>query len=217
MVVVGEVPPLDRSAARTVAALWDAARAAEGAHLFDGEIYVLGSARPDRIEVLRSGFRRHLGLLADPSLAPGEPEYPVGVNGLTTRGDAILLGRRSRRVTQYPGMFELAPSGTLAGTPGPGGVLDARGCLLAELEEETGLPRELVRDAGARELGFDAGASTWEIVYALELDPGAPDPATSAEYDEVRFVPRAGLAGFLRDRGEDCAPFSRAQLGLQLP
>ena len=58
---------------------------------------------------------------------------PLGVKALTRRGEALLMGRRSRRVAFYPGLWEFVPGGGLE--PGVEPAVQ----VLRELSEEAGM------------------------------------------------------------------------------
>ena len=74
---------------------------------------------------------------------------PVAVSGLwlITRENqqCAIFGRRSRENTQYPGLWELVPSGGIdRGHAKSDGTIDCAGKIRDEFSEETKLPRECV-------------------------------------------------------------------------
>jgi 8-oxo-dGTP pyrophosphatase MutT (NUDIX family) len=109
---------------------------------------------------------------------------PLGVKALTRRGEALLMGRRSRRVAFYPGLWEFVPGGGLE--PGVEPAVQ----VLRELSEEAGMTA--VSPPIAVALLYDPVAWTWEIVHRIELAESA-QPELGWEYDEFRFVKHDAL------------------------
>jgi hypothetical protein len=90
----------------------------------------------------------------------------LGVRGITRERTGVLLGRRADGVAHYPGLWELAPAGSLE--PGR----DPARMVAIELREETGLdglgpPRPIA-------ILFDPLARAWEIVHRIDVAAGRP-------------------------------------------
>ncbi len=68
--------------------------------------------------------------------------HVIGISGITIRDESnsreVLLGQRSRQVTQYSGAWELVPSGSIDATTLIGRKIDIEAMICQELEEETG-------------------------------------------------------------------------------
>jgi len=101
---------------------------------------------------------------------------PLGVKGMTRRGEHVLMGRRSPRVAGYPGLWEFAPGGAVE----PG--VDPAATLAGELIEETGLraaapptPIAIIHDDALR---------CWELIYRIAVDERM-EPMATDEYPEV--------------------------------
>ena len=108
---------------------------------------------------------------------------PLGVKAVATVGvhgeSRALVGRRSRTVAFYPGMWEFVPGGSVE--PGAAPAEE----IVRELREEAGLACE--GPAIAVALLFDPHAFTWEIVHHVRIAAGAV-PELGWEYDEFRLV-----------------------------
>ena len=123
---------------------------------------------------------------------------PLGVKALTRRGEALLMGRRSRRVAFYPGLWEFVPGGGLE--PGVEPAVQ----VLRELSEEAGMTA--VSPPIAVALLYDPVAWTWEIVHRIDLAESA-QAELGWEYDEFRFAERNALP-------EPLAPVATQMLAL---
>lgn len=196
---VVEGPPRSYDAATEdqVATRWQAAlRALPSLH--DGAIVVADALERDGQGglVVRAGLCRYRHFVAQ------RGGLPLGLRGLGVtaltvvhhRGAALLcLGKRSQAVTQYPGCWELLPSGSVPRARiGAGGVVDLQGQLLEELTEELGVP-----PAGARlsplAVVEDLAEHVVDAAYRLDLEA---DPAELArhvqaadEHHQLAFLP----------------------------
>jgi hypothetical protein len=97
----------------------------------------------------------------------------------------VVLGRRSLGVATDPGLWHLAPSGTLE--PAPGDVVIA--LLLAELSEELGIelpPERLANRLRTMGLSHDLLRLRPEICLRLDLEPGEY-PAGGPELSPQEF------------------------------
>lgn len=125
----------------------------------DGDIlHVLGVHRNGcggaTIQAAKSSYRFHA--VCDLGIKP------LGVKGICMNNDAYLCGLRSGEVGVYPNLWEFAPSGMVEAFEAPEHAMQR------ELEEETGLCLKSPPIAIA--LLFDEIASSWEIVYHLDVE-----------------------------------------------
>lgn len=156
--------------------------------LFDGELLGVVDWRVDG-GVLRVAARlwRYRDLIAGREGAR-PPIRPLGVSAIACSPDGYLVGRRARDVTQYPGRWEFAGSGTL-----PGGVAP-EDHVRTELAEETGIDPGSIRELAPIGMIEDLDDDCYDLCYRVELaelDPGSLRPS---EYSELRVVPRAEAA-----------------------
>jgi 8-oxo-dGTP pyrophosphatase MutT (NUDIX family) len=122
---------------------------------------------------------------------------PLGVKGITTRGDRVLLGRRSASVAAYGGQWEFAPGGVVE--PGE----DPSATVARELEEETELA--IGSEPTPIALLYDPVIRAWEMVFRMQ--PSSEGPPTTAEYDELRWCRRDDLPS-------DLTPTARQMIAL---
>jgi len=166
---------------------------------FDGRIYhVLGVHRNGyggaSIHVADCAYRFHAVQRDGFDLGV----RPLGTKAFTFRDDCVLIGRRSRNVAHYPGLWEFAPGGVVNAGDRPGETI------LAELKEETGLR------AGGEPVAigvvYDPEVLCWEVVFRLDAAAGPLAPATP-EYDALEWRPPSDLPA-------DLSPVSRQMLPL---
>jgi 8-oxo-dGTP pyrophosphatase MutT (NUDIX family) len=194
--------------------LWDAER--EQRPVVNGSIACVESMQDGRIEGRLAEYRLFIARERSAELRDRLQLQPIGVSGVVVfpNGD-VLLGRRSEEVTEYPGAWELVPSGAVGGDAvGADGRVDTLAVLLTELEEETGIRREAV--VAARPLGVvhDPGQDGFDICYELRLSGEAELPASdSSEYGELRVL-SAEEAELLMRAGA-VVPASRTILALR--
>lgn len=135
--------------------------------LFDGPLWhVAGVSRNGHggvtLHVIESSYRFHA--VRREGLETGI--RPLGVKGLTRRGERLLLGRRSAGVHAEGGLWEFVPGGTLEPGRAPAEAI------AHELHEEAGW--RCVRAPVAIALLLDDRMMTWEIVHLVD---GEPEPS----------------------------------------
>jgi beta-phosphoglucomutase len=150
---------------------------------FDGRVLVYeghsSNGHRVRIDCSATSYRTVFAMYAQPALASMIGLRPLAVSGaVLDRAGRTLLGSR-RGVTEYPGRFELVPSG---GVPAPedGSVVSAVNQMACELEEETSLRAAEVEGLTAFALIQDLRHSVVDICFGIPLRPGV-------ELDQVQL------------------------------
>jgi hypothetical protein len=153
-----------------------------------------------------AAVRRRLGLRA------------LAVSGISLVADregsvSVVLGQRSPAVTEYPGAWELVPSGGVAPErAGADGVVDTEAALLAELQEETGLPGEAVSEVVPLGLVHDETQDGYDVCFALRLDEAAS--MRPVEYTQTAMLPASRAVEWLHEADRVVVPTSRAVIEL---
>lgn len=122
----------------------------------------------------------------------------LGVKGITTHGDRLLMGRRSPAVAFYRNLWEFAPGGSVS--PGD----DPADLVTRELKEETGLVP--AREPVAAAVIFDPVLRCWEIVFRLE-SKGDSCTMNTAEYTMLEWRAKDNVP-------EDLSPIARQMTAL---
>jgi 8-oxo-dGTP pyrophosphatase MutT (NUDIX family) len=192
LVVDREMPPLDPETDRAVAAHWATARA--GRALFNGRVFSADVITPERLTGHWTEYRRVVAQMAEPPLFATLRVRSLAVCGVLCCPDGIVLGRREARSIYQPGLWQLPPAGSVDhGAARPGGA-DWRQAILAELQEELGIPPEAATSllpfclvqhpTGVLDLGIriDTAMGATEIMARhVALGDG--------EYDALRILP----------------------------
>lgn len=180
--------------------------------IFDGTILTVLARDEGRISAGPIPYRRLLAQVREPALAPVLDLLPLAVTGIVLCRDGLVLGLRGGRLTQDPGRWEYAPSGSVdASALEQDGRIDAAGLVKRELHEELGVPPSLVRECRLLALAWDQSYPVLDLVYGIRADigrdrllAGLPTGA-AAEHDRIAVVAPARLADFLAAEGERAA------------
>jgi hypothetical protein len=143
---------------------------------------------------------------------------PVGVSGLTyyQQGEegAVLMARRSHGVTQYPGFFELLPSGTIdPDCLEEGGKVDYIKKIRDEFSEESGLEKSNIKNCTGFALLHDSAESCYDLCSIIEITPFAGEQLEknfhrSGEYDRLIRVNFRDMEPFLEKNAPLILPTS---------
>ena len=195
--------PPDPDVERAVDAAWQTIRSAEP-QLFDGRLLSVRDLRvvdgTVHIEAEVVGYRDfvvHRRGLADLGVRP------LGVTGITRAGDGVLLGRRTSRVTQYPGLWEPVPAGSVSPSDAPD-VLEHQ--LFAELREEAGIGRDEVEAIAVVGVVDDEADHVVDLCFVISVPEAVARRAVAehknpGEHDELALR----SAGAARELAGDAA------------
>jgi hypothetical protein len=212
-------PALPASLEARVAALWEEEVGRRGDDLFDGSILSVVHAGSDLVEGEITDYRRLIAQRADPDLRARLAVRPLAVSGLLRCAEGVVFAKRSPRVTEAGGRWELAPSGGLdAAGLVPDEPVEPQAQILTELSEELGVPASSVEpptpfclvddhDTGIVDIGIELRAPTLRAGDLVDHHRRAG----SDEYDEVTAVLDADLAPFVAAH-PDLIPVSVALL-----
>jgi len=218
--VTGAMPALPEAVDEAVERLWRAAcervEAGGAGRMFNGRVFSIDRIEPDRIEGHLTEYRRVVAQMEDHRLFP-----LLGIRSLATCGvlrcvGGVAIGRRPAAAVYQPGMWQLAPAGSVdAGAVGADGFVDLAGQLLRELDEELGIgatdvsipiPLCLIEHPGSH-------VSDCGMVLETDLDAAAVTAAHRArgdrEYGELKIVAERDLPAFVAQAGDLLVPPAR--------
>jgi hypothetical protein len=221
--VTRPMPDLPAALDAQVERLWTAAcqRVAAGGagRLFNGRVFSIDRIRPTLIEGHLTEYRRLVAQMEDHDLFPA-----LGIRSLSTCGilrcaGGVAIGRRPAAAIYQPGMWQLAPAGSVdAGAVGPDGIADLRAQLLRELDEELGLDSALVSRPIPLCVVEHPGSHVSDCGLAISVSCDAAAVLTAhrtrgnQEYHDLRIVPEADLPAFVADAGDLLVPPAREYL-----
>jgi len=183
--------------------LWTAALA-ERPSLTDGEIVTIQDwnihAGVLRVETASVQYRQYLAQRSGLPLGI----VPLGVSGVIQLPTGeVVLGRRSSEVSQYPGYWELIPSGGVSSRHvRTDGSVDIAGQLMEEMEEELGIEQE--RATAVHPLGMlqDLSNPVIDLGFLIELTATEQEMRDGilrhGEYEEVKLLTLEAAKNFRR-------------------
>lgn len=200
-----------------VNAIW-AASCERNVELFDGTIVALVESRPGVLLCYKVPYRYFFACLKDRSIQEKLNLTAIAVSGALIVEGAVVLGRRSNKVSQFPGFYELVPSGSLT-VPSDmvEGAVDYEKQLLIELEEEIGISSEQVLSINPFLLVEDRQSCTTDICCRIYISTEITidrviDNFKPAEYVDLQFVQPNAVDAFLRRSDIQLVPASHQLL-----
>jgi 8-oxo-dGTP pyrophosphatase MutT (NUDIX family) len=205
--------PREPELSAAIDAAWGAITARRP-HVFDGELLSVRGVGVSGgrlcLDVERVGYKDYL--VQREGLKLGV--RPLAVTGVTLAGDDILIGRRSRLVTQFPGLWEPVPAGTVGLPPGDEGSQDVLAGqqqphrveeqLLRELDEEAGIPRESALSVVVIGVIEDASDGVVDVCFRVDVERAQAERAISgrsdqSEHEELRLCSPAEAQSLAAD------------------
>lgn len=190
--------------------VWQEAQEQHAGRLFDGKVLSLISSAEHGLLAGFVDYKRFLAYLRKPSLRKVLGIKPLSLSCITHTDQAILVGRRSEKVSQYPLWYELAPSGGIDAEAARGECIDIVDQALRELTEETGLDRADVLSVRPFALVTDVFTGMAEVCVDISLIPGRDRLPLSAtpEYATLQWVDYVDLPQFLQTHMSRIVPLS---------
>jgi hypothetical protein len=127
----------------------------------------------------------------------------------------VIFAKRANDTTEYPGFFELVPSGSIDKECADlNGIVDYKSKLLTEFTEETGLPGDCVKDVFGFAFVLDTNDNVYDvgckIVIDAERDLVIQKFYSSKEYQSPIFVAIGELYDFIKLNHNSIVPTSMA-------
>lgn len=211
------MPPLRAALEARIESLWVAASArvaAGGAgRLFNGQVFSIDSVTPARITGHLTEYRRLVAQVEDHALFAELGIRSLAVSGVLTCAAGVLVGRRPAAAIYQPGMWQLCPAGSVdGGSARPDGSMDYRAQLRTEVQEELGIDPGCLGDITPLCLVEHAGSHVNDLGMSVHTSLGRDEilvahrSGGNGEYDPLRIVALAELAGFIEWAGDTLVP-----------
>ncbi|WP_374655724.1 UDP-2,4-diacetamido-2,4,6-trideoxy-beta-L-altropyranose hydrolase [Dongia sp.] len=190
-----------------------------GANLFDGEIVSVVSINDSSIVGRRSDYRWLLAQSRDASIFKWSQIRPLAVTGLLLCRDGIVIGHRSKTVYQFPGMGELAPSGSVDMTTlDSDSRINLQQQLMLELREEIGITADEVIDVRPLAVVSDTDSQVFDVCFTVRTSKDWAEITQifekngSAEYERVELLPLNCVQEYLLANQQTLTPLTLALL-----
>ena len=128
----------------------------------------------------------------------------------------VIFAKRASDTTEYPGFFELVPSGSIdKECADNSGIVDYKSKLLSEFTEETSLSRECVKDISGFAFVLDTNDTVYDVCCKIVIDNTERDLviqkfSSSKEYQSPIFVGIGELDDFIKLNYNSIVPTSMA-------
>ena len=214
------MPELPGIVDREVERLWQAAArrvAAGGAgSMFNGRVFSADTITPFCVTGHLTEYRRVVAQMERPELFAELGLRAFAVCGVIRCAGGVVMGRRHRAAVYQPGMWQLAPAGSVdAEAVAVDGTVDLCRQLFREMQEELGFSQ--AAGSAPRPLCIIEHPGSHVSDLGLALVTNLPAEAVLAahstmgngEYEQIVVVPDTELSAFLAMHGKILAPPAR--------
>lgn len=211
----------DERQRRSIDEIWEAETRRRGPNVYDNPVAIFSRREGDFLYARYMQYRELLAIRRDPMILPGREILTIGVNGIIVCEGRVLFAQRAKHVTEYPGYYEVTPSGMIDKDCLSGGRVDYRAQLAKELKEETGVAASRIRSIDVFALILDKKDMAYDIAISIELDIGcgairsAVDSSGQNESSRIDFVPLADAPRFIGTHRERVVPTTLAILEIR--
>lgn len=188
--------------------LWSLAQKQHGGRLFNGLIFSFVAFDQGKLWGSFVDYKYYMAQLAVPELKASWQIHPIAISCICVWGERVLLGQRSSLVTDFPGCFELAPSGGIEPAAAVNGRIDVVKQALIELEEEAFIVSGQVKTCLPMALVQELTSGTYEMCMRMELHEGGEVLASSEEYTKLQWMSQKQLKAFASLERGRFVPFS---------
>jgi len=212
-VVLGDDPPIvPPELELSIAAAWSVAQRRAGGRLFNGRVFSVESAEPDRIVGHLVDYRLAVAAFGDPLIRAALNIRPLSVAGVLRTPDGILFGRRSEAATHEAGFWQMPPAGSLGAGAVRAGDVQPERQLRRALEEELGLSWSSISRCRAFGMVVHAKTGAHDLGMVLDTDLGFDEieaawrRGASTEYTALRVVEEDELDAFVAREARGLVP-----------
>jgi len=205
---------------KAIEKIWDASVQEKAGKLFNGTLlnFISVDKNGETIDIASHfiEYKHFIAQRKDPCLELGIK--PIGVSGIIILKDKgneyVIFAKRDNNVTEYAGLFELVPSGSIdKECVDANGIIDYSSKMLSEFIEETGLCKEHVKEISGFAFILDTDHNVYDICckILLELKKEIVEQRfCSKEYNEPVFVAMNDLDSFIEANVDLIVPTSMA-------
>lgn len=217
--ITGDGPELPVEIEDEIEYRWQRAVEESDGHLFNGPFLNLirWQTTPERIEIVSrfADYKRFYVHRQAPHL--GLNVRAIGVSGLTIlehdRDLHVVAARRGERMTQYPGLYEFVPSGTIdRDCAEDEGRVRCEAKIIEELHEEAAIPYSAIASVDAFAFTYDRLDDSYDVCCVIRVEATAEAVCAGIghclEYTDPVMVPLDELEAWAEELGERLVPVS---------
>jgi len=197
--------------------IWEKEKLLKGGGVYDG--LVLGCVAFDQGSAMVefTDYRVLFAMHKEPKLIEALHIMPIGISGICIADGKYLLGKRAENLAYYPGMYELAPAGSLDTQAASGQTINVEKQCYLELEEETGIKAQYVNLMTPRFLVHDRQTGMIDIVLTIDLINGISGRvAATLEYPELFWLSEEELQAHMAQHHRQYVPLTMFLSGFAL-
>lgn len=194
----------DKNLEDIVDRIWENEMRENGTLLHNGSILSLRDFDGITFHFEITQYKYFIAQLRQPELIKEINILPVGVTGITTAGEYILIGKRSNFVSMNPNHYELAPAGSLDSN------MSINQQVIKEMEEEIGIPQQEILKITPIALAKDLKQNYAEIIHKIELLPDAMEKTlfSNLEYSSILWMTKKQLKEHIILNEKEYVPMS---------
>lgn len=208
------VPEFSDSVNLKVEEYWKREVSVRGDGLYNGSVCAFIERDERIVHASFVEYKYFLAACRDASIRSELSFRPIGVSGLTWIGDSIVFARRSQNVSDYPGLIEPAPAGSIDfSMKSDDGSINYKQQLKVELQEELDLVESDIISEETFGLFYDSTLGCYDIVVEIKIRQFSQKELNlklnKFEYSEVWVVENNKLNEFMNKYDSDLVPIVR--------
>lgn len=209
----GEEIVLSDAEALRIDERWERAQEQRNGLLFNGKLLNYLKFEKERLYGSFVEYKYYMAQCIDPKLKERLRIFPLAISCICTCQDKVLIGKRSSFVTDFPGYFELVPSGGIDPAAVEKGNVNLVKQALTELKEEAGIEPNSVEICYPFVLFQNLITGCFEICLHIDLKRTGGDLSARAwlqnhEYTELVWMSCTHLKEFMLSAGNAIVPLS---------
>ncbi|MBS0634962.1 MAG: hypothetical protein JSR37_05835 [Verrucomicrobia bacterium] len=180
-------------------------------NLYDSHLFSLTSFTYQKIVGRFVPYRYYIASRQRADLQELLQIYPVGISGVSTCRDCVLVGLRDMKMSSYGGFLEFVPSGSIEPRAYMQGEVDFIAQAMWELAEEAKIGENKVTEAKVLGLFYSPQDRVYDIGLHLELNllENELQSDATAEYPVLKWYTFTELEKKLSEPNVKIVPLSR--------
>lgn len=192
--------------------IWSEAKTRSQNTLFNGKLLRFISFQKTENEAIGAfiEYKYYIAQLKNERLKSVLKIHPIGISCICVCQNMYLFGKRSLTVTDYPGYYELVPSGGIDPKSVQKNVVDVQEQAKRELAEETGIAEQDVKSCVPFLFVVDHQTGIYEVCLKIELKRREREGGVwqSDEYDLIEWKSLEEARSFMEKERRNVVPLT---------